>query len=60
MLNKLNKKNVERMKYKKRTPGHKELLYLFNDLLDIIWTDKTLESESQEHENKNIIWKGRK
>ena len=43
------------MKYKKRTSGHKELFYLFNDLLDIILTDKTLESESQEHENKNII-----
>ena len=41
------------MKYKKRTPGHKELLNLFNDLLDIILTDKTLESESQEDENKN-------
>ena len=53
MLNKLNKKNVERMKYKKRTPGHKELLYLFNDLLDVILTDKTLESESQKDKNKN-------
>ena len=53
-LNKLNEiKNVETMKYKKRTPGHKELLNLFNDLLDIILTDKTLESESQEDKNKN-------
>ena len=53
-LNKLNEiKNVETMKYKKCTPGHKELLNLFNDLLDIILTDKTLESESQEDENKN-------
>ena len=42
------------MKYKKRTPGHKELLNLFNDLLDIILTDKTLESESQEDKNEKI------
>ena len=41
------------IKYKKRTPGHKELLNLFNDLLDAILTDKTLESESQEDKNKN-------
>ena len=41
------------IKYKRRTPGDKELLNLFNDLLDIILTDKTLESESQEDENKN-------
>ena len=34
------------MKYKKRTPGHKKLLNLFNDLLDAILTDKT--SENQE------------
>ena len=53
-MNKLDEiKNVETKKYKKCTPGHKELLNLFNDLLDIILTDKTLESESQEDENKN-------
>ena len=53
-LNKLNEiKNVEIIKYKKRTPGHKKLLNLFNDLLDIILTDKTLESESQEDKNEN-------
>ena len=53
-LNALNKiKNVEIIKYKTRTPGHKKLLNLFNDLLDIILTDKTLESESQENENEN-------
>ena len=53
-LNTLNEiKNAEIIKYKKRTPGHKELLNLFNDLLDIILTDKTLESESQEDKNKN-------
>ena len=52
--NELNEiKNVETIKYKKRTPGHKELLNLFNDLLDIILTDKTLESESQEDKNEN-------
>ena len=47
-------KNVETKKYKKCTPGHKELLNLFNDLLDIILTDQTLESESQEHENEKV------
>ena len=52
-LNTLNKiKNAEIIKYKKRTPGHKELLNLFDDLLDVILTDKTLESESQEDKNK--------
>ena len=46
-LNTLNKiKNAEMIKYKKRTPGHKELLNSFDNLLDIILTDKTLESES--------------
>ena len=53
-LNKLNEiKNVETIKYKNRTPGHKKLLNLFNALLDIILTNKTLESESQEDKNKN-------
>ena len=52
-LNALNTiKNAE-IKFKKLTPKHKELLNLFNDLLDIILTDKTLESESQEDKNKN-------
>ena len=46
-------------KYKKQktlTPKQKELLNLFNDLLDTISIDKTLESKSQEdneNENKN-------
>ena len=31
----------------------KELLNLFNDLLDIILTGKTLQSESQEDKNEN-------
>ena len=53
-LNILNKiKNVEIIKYKSRTCQQKELLNLFNDLLDTILTDKTLESESQEDKNKN-------
>ena len=53
-LNALNEiKNVEIIKYKKRTPGHKKLLNLFNDLLDIILTDKTLKSESQENKNED-------
>ena len=41
-------KNVEITKYKKHTPKHKELLNLFNDLSNIILTDKT--SENQENE----------
>ena len=53
-LNALNKvKNVEIIKNKKHTPGHKKLLNLFNDLIDIILTDKTLESESEENKNEN-------
>ena len=57
-LNTLNKiKNAEIIKYKKRTPGHKELLNLFNDLLDIILTDKTLilskDKNEKEKENEN-------
>ena len=55
-LNKLNEiKNAETVKYKKRTPGHKELLDLFNDLFDIIFTDNALEPESQEDKNLNEI-----
>ena len=52
-LNPLNEiKNVEIIKCKKRTPGHKKMLNFFNDLLDIILTDKTLESKSQEKKIK--------
>ena len=52
-LNALNEiKNVEIIKCKKRTPGHKKMLNFFNDLLDIILTDKTLESKSQEKKIK--------
>ena len=49
-LNALNEiKNVEIIKYKKRTPGLKKL----NDLLDTTLTDKTLESKRQENKNEN-------
>ena len=47
-LNTLNEiKNAEIIKYKRRTPKQKELLTLFNDLLDTILTDKTLKSKIQ-------------
>ena len=53
-LNKLNEiKNAGIIKYKKRTPKQKELLNLFNDLLDTILTDKTLKSKSQK--DKTLI-----
>ena len=46
-------KNAEKIKYKKRTPGHKKLLNLFNKL-EMILTDKTLESqESENYENED-------
>ena len=53
-LNTLNKiKKAAIIKHKMCTIKHKELLNLFNDSLDTILTDKTLESESQEDKNKN-------
>ena len=53
-LNKLNEiKNAGIIKYKKRTPKQKELLNLFNDLLDVILTDKTLMSSKDEKEKEN-------
>ena len=53
-LNTLNEiKNARMIKYKKRTPGQKELLNLFNDLSDTILTNKTLMSSKNENENKN-------
>ena len=53
-LNKLNKiKNGQTIKHKKHTPGNKKLLNLFNDLLDVLLTDKTLKSQSQEYKNEN-------
>ena len=60
-LSTLNKiKNAEIISYKNHTPKHKELLNLFNDLIDIILTDKTLESESQENKNENEKVESRK
>ena len=53
-LNTLNEiRNVEIIKYKKCTPGQKELLNLFNDLLVAVLTNKTLKSKSQKEENEN-------
>ena len=47
-LNTLNEiKNAEIIKYKRRTPEQKELLNLFNDLLDTILADKAIESKIQ-------------
>ena len=47
-LNKLNEiKKAEIIKYKTCTPKQKELLNLFNDLLDTILTDETLKSKCQ-------------
>ena len=53
-LNKLNKiKHAAIIKYKKCTPKQKELLNLFNDLLDTILTDETLKSKCQK--DKTLI-----
>ena len=53
-LNTLNKiKNAEIIEYKRRTPGQKELLNLFSNLLDTILSEKTLESGNQEKKNEN-------
>ena len=41
-LNTLNKIKNSEIKHKRFIPGQKELLNLFNDLADIILTDKTL------------------
>ena len=55
-LNTLNKiKNAGTIKYKNRTPKQKELLNLFNDLLDVILTDKALKLKSQKDKNINVI-----
>ena len=52
-LNALNEiKKAEIIKHKKRTPGHKNLSNFFNNLLNIILTDKT--SESQKNENEKV------
>ena len=46
-------KNAEIIKFKKCTPKHKELLNLFNNLLDTILIDKTLMSSKDENEKEN-------
>ena len=45
-------KNVGAIKYEKRTPGHKKLLNLFDDLFDIILTNKTLMSSKEKIQMK--------
>ena len=57
-LNTLNIIKNSEIKHKRLIPGQKELLNLFNDLSDIILTDKTLmsskdENEKLKEENKN-------
>ena len=49
-LNTLNKTKNAEIKYKRLIPRQKELLNLFNDLSDIILTDKTLMSSKDENE----------
>ena len=47
-------RNVEIIKYKKRTPKQKDLLNLFNNLLDTTLTYKTISSKDEsEKENEN-------
>ena len=54
-LNALNKTKNAEIKYKRLIPKQKKLLNLFNDLLDTILTDKTLESKSQKNENDKTL-----
>ena len=54
-LNALNKIKNKEIKYKKLIPKQRELLNLFNDLLDTILTDKTLESKIQKDENDETL-----
>ena len=57
-LNTLNEiKNAEIIQYKQRTPKHKDLLNLLNNLLDTNFTDKTLMSSKDEDEKENKIKK---
>ena len=48
-------KNAEITKHKRYIPKQKELLILFNNLLDAILTDKTLKSKSQKRQHINVI-----
>ena len=60
-LNKLNEiKNAETIKYTKHNPGYKKLLNFFNDLLNIILTDKSLELGNQENKNESEQVESRK
>ena len=52
-VNKLNDIKNAWVKYKKRTLKQKELKNLFNDLLDVILTNKTLMSSKDEKEKEN-------
>ena len=54
-LNTLNEiKNAKIIKYKRHTPKQKEILNLFNNLLDTILTDKALKLKSKkDEENEN-------
>ena len=49
-LNTLNKIENSEIKHKRLIPGQKELLNLFNDLSDILLTDKKLMSSKDENE----------
>ena len=51
-LNTLNIIKISEIKHKRLVPGQKELLNLFDDLYDTIFTDKILKSESQKDKNK--------
>ena len=51
-LNEIKYKNNKIIKYKKPNPKHKELTNLFNNLSDIILTDKTLMSSKDEDKNE--------
>ena len=51
-LNTLNIIKNSEIKHRRLIPGQKELLNLFDDLSNIILTDKTLKSESQEDKNE--------
>ena len=49
-LNTLNKIKNSEIKHKRLIPGQKELLNLFNDMSDVVWTDKTLMSSKDKNE----------
>ena len=51
-LNTLNIIKNSELKHRRIISGQKELLNLFDDLSNIILTDKTLKSESQEDKNE--------